>query len=118
MRILVVEDDPGIALALKDDLELEGYVVEVVADARHERGAVVAIAHAGQLHDVLKAVPLQNGGPRLAADAVVAINHRQGARRREDVLHTRRQFAQRDEQAAGEGRQFVLPGLAHIEEED
>ena len=37
MRILVVEDDPGIALALKDDLELEGYVVEVVADG--ERGA-------------------------------------------------------------------------------
>ena len=31
-RILVVEDEPGIALGLEDDLELEGYDVEVIAD--------------------------------------------------------------------------------------
>ena len=31
-RILVVEDEPGIALGLEDDLTLEGYDVEVVAD--------------------------------------------------------------------------------------
>jgi DNA-binding response OmpR family regulator len=31
-RILVVEDEPAIALALEDDLTLEGYEVEVVAD--------------------------------------------------------------------------------------
>jgi DNA-binding response OmpR family regulator len=31
-RILVVEDEPGIALGLEDDLRLEGYEVEVVAD--------------------------------------------------------------------------------------
>jgi len=31
-RILVVEDEPGIALALEDDLKLEGYGVTVVAD--------------------------------------------------------------------------------------
>jgi len=31
-RILIAEDDPSIALALKDDLELEGYAVEVVGD--------------------------------------------------------------------------------------
>jgi DNA-binding response OmpR family regulator len=31
-RILVVEDEPAIALALEDDLALEGYQVEVVAD--------------------------------------------------------------------------------------
>ena len=31
-RILVVEDEPGIALGLEDDLKLEGYDVEVVAD--------------------------------------------------------------------------------------
>jgi DNA-binding response OmpR family regulator len=31
-RILVVEDEPTIALGLKDDLELEGYEVEVVGD--------------------------------------------------------------------------------------
>jgi DNA-binding response OmpR family regulator len=31
-RILVVEDEPGIALALEDDLMLEGYQVEVIQD--------------------------------------------------------------------------------------
>jgi len=31
-RILVVEDEPGIALGLEDDLSMEGYEVEVVAD--------------------------------------------------------------------------------------
>ncbi len=31
-RILVVEDEPGIALGLEDDLTLEGYEVEVVRD--------------------------------------------------------------------------------------
>ncbi len=32
MKILVVEDEPAIALALEDDLKLEGYEVEVAAD--------------------------------------------------------------------------------------
>ncbi|HKE22804.1 MAG TPA: response regulator transcription factor [Bryobacteraceae bacterium] len=31
-RILVVEDEPGIALGLEDDLKLEGYEVETVGD--------------------------------------------------------------------------------------
>jgi DNA-binding response OmpR family regulator len=31
-RILIVEDEPGIALALEDDLTLEGYQVQVVRD--------------------------------------------------------------------------------------
>ena len=31
-RILVVEDEPGIALGLEDDLKMEGYAVEVVGD--------------------------------------------------------------------------------------
>jgi two-component system alkaline phosphatase synthesis response regulator PhoP len=31
-RLLVVEDEPGIALALEDDLTLEGYEVEVIHD--------------------------------------------------------------------------------------
>ena len=31
-RILIVEDEPAIALALEDDLTLEGHVVEVVTD--------------------------------------------------------------------------------------
>ena len=31
-RILIVEDEPGIALALEDDLTIEGYRVDVVRD--------------------------------------------------------------------------------------
>jgi len=31
-RILVVEDEPGIALGLEDDLKMEGYDVEIVGD--------------------------------------------------------------------------------------
>jgi two-component system alkaline phosphatase synthesis response regulator PhoP len=31
-RILIVEDEPGIALGLEDDLKMEGYDVEVLAD--------------------------------------------------------------------------------------
>jgi DNA-binding response OmpR family regulator len=31
-RILVVEDEPGIALGLEDDLKMEGYDVEVIGD--------------------------------------------------------------------------------------
>ena len=31
-RILVAEDEPGIALGLEDDLKMEGYDVEVIAD--------------------------------------------------------------------------------------
>lgn len=32
IRILVVEDEPGIALGLEDDLKMEGYEVEVIGD--------------------------------------------------------------------------------------
>ncbi len=31
-RVLVVEDDPGVAMGLEDDLRLEGYEVELVGD--------------------------------------------------------------------------------------
>jgi hypothetical protein len=41
-RILVVEDDPAIGCALEDDLRLEGYAVELVADGE------AAIARARQ----------------------------------------------------------------------
>lgn len=34
-KILVVEDDPGIALGLEEDLTLEGYAVECVADGEN-----------------------------------------------------------------------------------
>jgi DNA-binding response OmpR family regulator len=33
-RVLVVEDEPGIAMALEDDLRLEGYTVDVCGDGR------------------------------------------------------------------------------------
>jgi DNA-binding response OmpR family regulator len=33
-RILIVEDEPAIAIGLEDDLKLEGYEVEVIADGR------------------------------------------------------------------------------------
>jgi two-component system alkaline phosphatase synthesis response regulator PhoP len=33
-RILIVEDEPAIALGLEDDLKLEGYEVEVICDGR------------------------------------------------------------------------------------
>ena len=49
-RILVVEDEPGIAMALEDDLRLEGYDVDAVADgssavrkAREERFDLVLL---------------------------------------------------------------------------
>jgi len=32
IRILLVEDEPAIATGVRDDLELEGYSVDVVAD--------------------------------------------------------------------------------------
>ena len=38
-RILVVEDEPGIALGLEDDLRLEGWEVELVADGSPRRSA-------------------------------------------------------------------------------
>jgi DNA-binding response OmpR family regulator len=34
-RILVVEDEPSLAMGLEDDLKLEGYEVEVVGDGEH-----------------------------------------------------------------------------------
>jgi DNA-binding response OmpR family regulator len=48
-RILVVEDEPGIALALEDDLRLEGYAVEVTANG----DTAVAMASDGHFDLVL-----------------------------------------------------------------
>ena len=53
-RILIVEDEPTIALGLQDDLELEGYEVEPVADG----AAAVERAKAGQYDLVLLDVML------------------------------------------------------------
>jgi len=46
-RILVVEDEPAIALGLEDDLKVEGYEVEVVSDS-DSSGHLVAGAWAEQ----------------------------------------------------------------------
>jgi DNA-binding response OmpR family regulator len=53
-RILIVEDEPGIALGLKNDLTLEGYGVDVVADG----DAAVARAGEGRFDLVLLDVML------------------------------------------------------------
>jgi DNA-binding response OmpR family regulator len=53
-RILVVEDDPAIALGLEDDLGLEGYEVEVVKDGH----AAVTRAREGQFDLILLDVML------------------------------------------------------------
>src|SRR5262245_18604106 len=41
-RILVVEDEPGIALGLEDDLRLEGWEVEVAPDGKFDLPALEA----------------------------------------------------------------------------
>ena len=53
-RILVVEDEPGIALGLEEDLTLEGYEVEVARDG----DAAVRRAREGQFHLILLDVML------------------------------------------------------------
>jgi len=54
MRILVVEDEPGIAFALETDLQMEGYEVSVVADG----AAAVERARAGNFDMILLDVML------------------------------------------------------------
>ncbi len=38
-RILIVEDEPAIALGLEDDLKMEGYQVEVAGRRHHGSAA-------------------------------------------------------------------------------
>jgi two-component system, OmpR family, alkaline phosphatase synthesis response regulator PhoP len=45
IRVLIVEDDPMIAEGLRDDLELEGYRVDVVADGAAAEKAAMAARH-------------------------------------------------------------------------
>jgi DNA-binding response OmpR family regulator len=47
-RILVVEDEPTIAMGLQDDLQLEGHVVDVATD-----GAAAEAAALGRQHDLI-----------------------------------------------------------------
>ena len=57
-RILVVEDEPGIALGLEDDLKMEGYEVEVTGD-----GAVASRRARETVFDlILLDVMLPGGG--------------------------------------------------------
>jgi DNA-binding response OmpR family regulator len=54
VKILVVEDEPGIAFSLESDLETEGYQVEVVSDG----AAAVPRALAGNFDLILLDVML------------------------------------------------------------
>jgi two-component system alkaline phosphatase synthesis response regulator PhoP len=58
-RILVVEDEPDIALALKEDLTLEGYEVEVVTDG--ETAIRQAVSHAFTLILLDMMLPRKDG---------------------------------------------------------
>jgi two-component system alkaline phosphatase synthesis response regulator PhoP len=53
-RILVVEDEPSIAMGLEDDLTMEGYVVEVVSDGH----SACRRAREGNFHLILLDVML------------------------------------------------------------
>lgn len=58
-RILVVEDEPTIAMGLRDDLELEGHVVDVVTDGDAAEEAAMAARHDLIVLDVM--LPKQDG---------------------------------------------------------
>jgi two-component system alkaline phosphatase synthesis response regulator PhoP len=58
-RILVVEDEPTIAMVLRDDLELEGHVVEVVADGETAERAALERRHDLMILDVM--LPKKDG---------------------------------------------------------
>ena len=58
-RILVVEDEPTIAMALRDDLELEGHAVDVVDDGESAEAAGREMRHDLILLDVM--LPKQDG---------------------------------------------------------
>jgi DNA-binding response OmpR family regulator len=58
-RILVVEDEPTIAMALRDDLELEGHSVDVVSDGVTAETAALERRHDLILLDVM--LPSKDG---------------------------------------------------------
>jgi len=58
-RILIVEDEPGIAMALEDDLRSEGYMVEVATDGEAAAQAARRESFDGILLDVM--LPKKDG---------------------------------------------------------
>ena len=52
-RILIVEDEASIAMGLKDDLELEGYEIEVVSDGNDAVAAIGSRSYDLMLLDVM-----------------------------------------------------------------
>lgn len=56
-RVLVVEDEPGMQMMLRDALTAEGYVVEVASDG--ERGVALAEGHDVMVLDLM--LPKKNG---------------------------------------------------------
>jgi two-component system, response regulator PdtaR len=69
--ILIIEDDPLMAMALKDELEVEGYRVIAVADNGPE-----AVAIAAQYAPELIIADIRINGPLDGIDAVHAIKQR------------------------------------------
>jgi two-component system alkaline phosphatase synthesis response regulator PhoP len=59
LRILLVEDDPGIAMAIEDDLRADGYAVEVVTDGMTASTRAVEGRHDAILLDVM--LPKKDG---------------------------------------------------------
>ena len=62
-RILVVEDEPAIAIGLKDDLEVEGYSVDVAEDGALAMDAALsrAVLRAVYARPFLACVPPRFG---------------------------------------------------------
>jgi DNA-binding response OmpR family regulator len=69
--ILVIEDDPVMGMALKDELELEGYRVVAVTDNGEE-----AVALADQFKPDLVTVDVRLEGPVDGIEAVSSIRRR------------------------------------------
>jgi DNA-binding response OmpR family regulator len=63
-RILVVEDEPTIAIGLHDDLQIEGFDVEVVSDGEAEWDRLLRMVERRGKGRIELAVELRAGLPR------------------------------------------------------
>ena len=78
-RILVVEDEPTIAIGLQDDLAAEGYQVEVASDGDSGGGAEQHVEDESDdrrsiaaLHSVVAPLAQQGGEPVLVFGEAIA----------------------------------------------
>ena len=102
-RILVVDDEPGIAMALRDDLALEGYEVEVAQDGL----SALRVAREGSFDAILLDVML----PGKDGFEICRELRRTGIRT--PILIT---DPQGEQFWPGQSRRLAdaLPGLAHL----